>query len=261
MQNQYTITDLTEVVRKLRSPQGCPWDKVQTHESLQSCLIEECYEVIEAISNQDTLNLREELGDVLLQVIFHSVLAQEKEQFTLDDVISEVTQKMIRRHPAIFAQAENQEQKLSWEEIKKQEKQEKRRELEELVQQGKIDPQVLKIREKNPLEQIPKAFPGTIRTQKVVRKAVREYGETFRLTDTICQIESLLENLKLKQEVNEQASKDNYDNKNESEDIVGKLLFDVVSIAEEMGVNAEKSLTKATEKYINRTVRSEAYKL
>ncbi len=91
---------LVEIVRILRKE--CPWDKVQTHQSLTKCMVEEAYEAVEAIQNDDTANLREELGDVLLQVIFHSTLSEEEGTFNLTDVINEECEKMIRRHPHIF---------------------------------------------------------------------------------------------------------------------------------------------------------------
>lgn len=241
MNSNKNLDDLVNVVRKLRQPDGCPWDSVQTHESLKACLIEECYEVIEAIDNKDIINLREELGDVLLQVVFHSILAEEENSFKLDDVIDEVTAKMIRRHPQVFGTVKVEDGfdgVSKWEDIKKLEKQQKG----------------------NVLETIPKAFPAAIRAQKVRKKAIKEYNETIQVMDTIQEIEKLLTQIVCNKKENIGKDDNNYDNKNVLEDIVGKLLFNVVEIAEEVGINAEKSLTKATEKYINKTVRSGTYK-
>ena len=102
MKSNIDIEPLVEVVKTLRSPHGCSWDKVQTHESLRRYFIEETYEVVDAIDNKDMNNLREELGDVLLQVVFHSSIAEESGAFTLQDVINDITTKMIRRHPNVF---------------------------------------------------------------------------------------------------------------------------------------------------------------
>ena len=116
-----SVQSLVDVVKALRAPNGCPWDQKQTHESLRRYFIEETYEVVDAIDNKDMPNLREELGDVLLQVVFHSQLAEEAGQFTLEDVINDVTEKMIRRHPHVF-NSETNEKSYSWDELKAQEK-------------------------------------------------------------------------------------------------------------------------------------------
>ena len=92
-----------DIIKTLRSENGCPWDREQTHESLRQNLIEESYEVVESIDNQDMANLREELGDVLLQIVFHSLIAEEEKAFTMEEVIEEISEKMVRRHPHVFA--------------------------------------------------------------------------------------------------------------------------------------------------------------
>ena len=121
MKNNIDIQPLVDVVKTLRAPNGCPWDQKQTHESLRRYFIEETYEVVDAIDNKDMPNLREELGDVLLQVVFHSQLAEEAGHFTLQDVINDVAEKMIRRHPRVFS-PENDEKSYTWDELKAQEK-------------------------------------------------------------------------------------------------------------------------------------------
>ena len=100
--SKYNIDDLREIMALLRSPQGCPWDIKQTHQSIRSNLIEETYEVLDAIDNNDTENLREELGDLLLQVIFHSIMEEEIGTFDFDDVCNDICQKLIVRHPHVF---------------------------------------------------------------------------------------------------------------------------------------------------------------
>ncbi len=125
---KYTLEDFVDIVAMLRSENGCPWDKEQTHESLEQCLRDECQEVIEAIEKKDDDNLCEELGDVLLQVVMHSQIAKEEGRFTLEDVIDGVARKMVRRHPHVFAgvKLETEEERLAmWNTIKEQEKQER----------------------------------------------------------------------------------------------------------------------------------------
>ncbi len=126
MKDNYTIEEFKEVIRRLRADDGCPWDKVQTHESLKKCLSDECEEVLEAIDNNDYENLKEELGDVLLQVVMHSQIASEEGKFTFEDVVTEVSRKMIRRHPHVFGKEESETgDAVTWEEIKKLEKQQR----------------------------------------------------------------------------------------------------------------------------------------
>jgi len=124
----HTFEELVSVIATLRSEQGCPWDRVQTYESLKPCLLEESGEVVEAIDKGDMENLCEELGDVLLQVLMYSQIARENGDFTLDDVIDGVCEKMIRRHPHVFGDKRTltPEESLNlWNEIKRQEKAEK----------------------------------------------------------------------------------------------------------------------------------------
>ena len=120
----FTLQPLIDVVAALRAPDGCSWDRLQTHSTLRRYLLEEVYEVLEAIDNRDTNNLREELGDVLLQIVFHARLAEEQGLFTVQDIIDDITAKMIRRHPHVFAKATSKElaeTQLNWEALKYQE--------------------------------------------------------------------------------------------------------------------------------------------
>lgn len=122
---KYSFDDFLEIIAQLRAPGGCPWDIKQTHESLRECLTEETGEVIDAINNKDDANLCEELGDLLLQVVMHAQIAAEDGRFTMDDIIQEISEKMIRRHPHVFGgeTAATVEEGLSlWEQIKKEEK-------------------------------------------------------------------------------------------------------------------------------------------
>ena len=121
----HDFDELKEIITVLRSENGCKWDRAQTHETLKKCLIEESNEVIQAIDNKDDDSLCEELGDVLLQVLLNSEIAKERKSFTLDDVIQQLCDKLIRRHPHVFgdAKADTPEESLAlWKEIKKKEK-------------------------------------------------------------------------------------------------------------------------------------------
>lgn len=119
------IEDLLETMARLRAPNGCPWDREQDHQSIAECLVDECSELLETIDNLDMEHMKEELGDVLLQVVFHSQLAKESEHFDFDAVAREINDKLVRRHPHVFGEssAEDSEQALhQWEEIKAKEK-------------------------------------------------------------------------------------------------------------------------------------------
>ena len=126
----YSYEELLNVIAQLRSEHGCPWDKAQTHESLIPCLRNECEEVVQAIEQHDEENLCEELGDVLLQVLLHARIAEEEGQFTMADVVNGLTEKMVRRHPHVFGNEEYgspEQNQARWEEIKRQEKEAKKR--------------------------------------------------------------------------------------------------------------------------------------
>lgn len=126
----HTLEELQEIVTILRSPEGCAWDSAQTHESLRDCLLDETQEVIMAINGQDDENLCEELGDVLLQVLLHCEIARERGAFTFSDVVQTLSEKMIRRHPHVFGDAERPDSRESalalWKEVKRLEKESKR---------------------------------------------------------------------------------------------------------------------------------------
>ena len=157
----YTYEDFLNVIKALRSENGCPWDKEQTHSSLKQCMLEEAYEVVDGIQTYeetgDYKNLREELGDVLLQVVLHSQIASEEGHFTMEDVVDEICEKMIRRHPHVFGEqneVDTSEKVLEqWEDIKKKEKSE----------------QTLS----DTLHRVAKAYPANIRAAKVQKKAAK----------------------------------------------------------------------------------------
>lgn len=225
MKKNYSFEDFIEIMKRLTSENGCPWDKVQTHESLRRYLIEESYEAIDAIDRNDKENLCEELGDVLLQVIFHSIIAEKNSDFDINDVISTVSEKMIRRHPHVFADkdAETADEVLTnWEEIKKKEK-------------GYSDVT-------DTLKSIPKSLPALMRAEKVQSKAVKNGFEIENIDIEIDRIEKELAELKKEITVN---------NSRQMEQI-GNLLFSVVNISRILKINPEFALTNAAEKFINR---------
>ncbi len=175
IKEQYSFDDLRAVVKQLREPDGCPWDRAQTHESMHDCMIEEAFEVIEAVNNKDVDNLREELGDVLLQVLMHSLIAEEEGEFTFSQVVDELAKKLVRRHPHVFGEqvsAATPEEGLGrWEAIKKQEK--------------KSD--------KGELSRIPHELPPVMRAKKVIKKAEKIYGNAQGGEALLLEVEKFLE--------------------------------------------------------------------
>lgn len=164
MDRQYTFTDFCNIIAMLRSENGCPWDREQTHESLKPCMTEEAAELLSAIriyyQTGSAENMREELGDILLQVVMHSQIASEEGLFTLEDVIQDVSEKMVRRHPHVFGEvsADTSDEVLrNWDEIKSREK------------EGKTWIP-------SPLQEIPKELPALVRAPKVLKKADKLYA-------------------------------------------------------------------------------------
>jgi tetrapyrrole methylase family protein/MazG family protein len=225
--SSYSFDDLVKIMELLRSESGCPWDREQTHNSLVSCTIEEAYEVVEAINNNDVLNLREELGDLLLQVVFHSKIANDNNNFNIDDVINEIVNKLIRRHPHVFGDKNksiNEDEVIeTWDAIKKTEKE--------------------YITYSDQLKSVPKALPALIRAWKVQKKASKVGFDFNSFNDAFNKIGEELE------EVKEAYEMSNIDKLDEE---IGDLFFSVVNISRFLKINAENSLTNAIEKFINR---------
>lgn len=156
IKDKYSMEDLISIVHKLRQPDGCPWDSVQTYESMRSCVTNEAAEVVEAVDNKDFINLKEELGDLLLQVIMYVDIATERGEFTLDEVVDELSRKMIRRHPHVFGDVEantGQYKELTdrgvslWNAIKLREKQEKLEVYRTLYGEGHITEELMHFQE------------------------------------------------------------------------------------------------------------------
>lgn len=225
MEKKYTFSDLKQIIDVLRGENGCPWDKVQTHESLRKDMLEEAYEAVDAIDKNDMENLKEELGDVLMQVVFHSAIANENGNFTLDDVIQGVCEKMVYRHPHVFGtgNAKTPDEVLQkWETLKKQEKQ--------IATQTQA------------MKQVPAAMPALLQAQKVQKKAA-DVGFDF------CDVYAALE--KVQEEILELQQEIKKENGNIEEEF-GDILFATVNIARFLKINPEFALTKSTKKFINR---------
>jgi len=223
---KYTLNELTEIIKILRSENGCPWDREQTHESLKKCLIEEAYEVIDAIEKNDKSNLEEELGDLLLQIVFHSNIAEEEKLFNIEDVITRVSKKMISRHPHVFGNKtanDVEEALLTWEEMKKEEK------------NNKTQIEIMR--------DIPKVFPALIRSHKVQKKAAEVGFDWEDVTGALAKVEEE------KIEIEEIMNGTDQDRIKEE---VGDLLFAVVNVARFLKVDPEEALNKTTEKFMDR---------
>ncbi len=220
----YTVDDLITVVEILRSEGGCPWDREQTHKSIRNDFIEETYEVIEAIDTDDPVLLREELGDVLLQVVFHARIEQEQDVFGMDEVANDVCEKLIHRHPHVFGtvEVENSAEVLrNWEAIKSDEKS--------------------RVTVTDKLRAIPPMYPALMRAQKVGKKAACfDFGTTEEVY------------AKLDEEIAEvKAATESGDQDAISEEL-GDLLLTVTSLARKLGVKSEEALYHATNKFIDR---------
>lgn len=219
----YTISDLLEIMRLLRAPDGCPWDRVQTHESIRQNFIEETYEVVEAIDKADFDLMREELGDVLMQVIFHSIMEEETGRFTFDDVCDEVCKKLILRHPHVFGNvnAETPDEVLrNWDAIKMQQK-----------SQEKVADSV---------DDVAKSLPALMRAQKVQKRSAKSGMDFEDAGHAASKIPEELGELK------EAVSSGDRDRIREE---LGDLLFSVVNVARFVGVDAEEALTRSTDKF------------
>lgn len=230
MEKKYTYEDFLEIIKTLRSENGCPWDREQTHESLKPCVMEEAAELAAAIRIYDKTknpeNMIEELGDLLLQVVMHSEIGSEEGIFTMDDVIQCVSEKMVRRHPHVFGevQADNAEQVLSnWEDIKKTEK------------EGKAWIE-------SPLREIPLELPALTRAVKITKKVDKLYEKQPGYKETIAQLKELTARLEVMQP-------QNYDE--ELSDCVSGILINTVNICREYKLTPEQILMDKIEEIID----------
>jgi tetrapyrrole methylase family protein/MazG family protein len=216
---KYDFTDLCDVVTILRGEGGCPWDREQDHHSIRKGMIEECYEVVEAIDRDDAALLREELGDVLLQIVFHSDIENDAGRFNIHDVANDECVKMIHRHPHVFGQvkADTSEQVLAnWEVIKTEEKQ--------------------RVSLADQLQAIPPMLPALMRAQKVSKKT--DAGAELSSGDVLSDVAQTVERLKATIDSEEQKK------------LMGDILFDLTTACRKLGLEAEEVLTTATERVI-----------
>jgi nucleoside triphosphate diphosphatase len=219
---------LCEIVAKLRAPDGCPWDREQTHQSLLPALVEEAYEVSGAVRAEDDANFREELGDLLLLVVMHAEIAQERGGFNIDNVISDLTEKLIRRHPHVFGKSDARDSGAVlrlWESIKRTEK-----------------------TGKHYLDGLPSALPALMRAQKAQSKVARVNFDWSEARDVIAKVEEEID--ELKQAVTTQDEKS-------IEYEIGDLLFAIVNLARKCKLDAESALRAATDKFVERFNRLE----
>ncbi len=226
----YTFDDLCLLTDVLRGDGGCPWDREQTHKSIRKDLIEETYEVIEAIDNEDPVLMQEELGDLLLQVTFHAQIEKEQGREGIDGVVNDICAKLIHRHPHVFGSvvAETSEQVLdNWDKIKVEEKH-----RETLTSQ---------------LTAIPKQLPALMRAQKVGKKV--SFFDFANADEVLAKLYEESDEVKGAVASGDAAA---------IEEEVGDLLFTAVSLARKLGVNAEEALVGATNKFIDRFSRLEA---
>lgn len=228
--------ELTSVMARLRAPGGCPWDREQTYESLSQYLLEECYETFDAIQEAaatgETHNLVEELGDVLLQVVFHSTIAAEKGDFTIDEVVQGVTEKLILRHPHVFGEKEletAQDVLNNWDELKKAQQK----------ASGKIEKQKESI-----LDDVPVHFPALLEGQKLTKKAAKvkfDWENVNQIFDKLTE-----ETVELKEAIEKNENDGNI------EEEIGDLLFVVLNLARKLDIDAETALKKTNRKFRKR---------
>lgn len=219
------LQQLLRIMARLRAPDGCPWDREQTHATLRTSVIEEAYEVAAAINSEDDHNLREELGDLLLQVVFHAQLASEEKRFDFDAIAQGIVEKLVRRHPHVFG-SENMETSgevlVRWEEIKKAEK-------------GNA--------QQSALDGVDRGLPSLIRAEKIQKKAAKVGFDWDALPPVIAKIREEIAEVEV-----ELAAPD----MGKIEEELGDLLFAVVNLTRKTKICAESALQKATQKFEDR---------
>ncbi len=230
-QMRHQLADLMAVVDMLRSENGCPWDREQDHQGLKPSVLEEAYEVAEALDNDDIFGLEEELGDLLLQVVFHAQIARENGDFNMVDVADGISQKLIRRHPHVFADtiAETSEQvKDNWEAIKRQENQ------HETVA--------------DTMHKYSKGLPALFRSSKVISKGIKAGFDWENVEQAIAKIEEEIAELRAALALSDRIN---------SEEELGDILFASCVVAAKLGIQPEEALQKSTDKFIGRYERME----
>ncbi len=219
-----SFDELVNIVTKLRSPDGCAWDRKQTRESLKPYLIEEFYEAVDAIEENDTKGMREELGDLLFQIVLQSQLSKEEGRFDIDDVVDEIASKMISRHPHVFGdkELETADEVSDWWEERKQ-------------KEGKLN--------RSSMDRVPKSLPSLLRAREIQLKASKVGFDWDRIEDVYAKLQEEMG------EFGEALQKKNHD---EMESELGDILFVLVRIANFVDVNAEDALRKTINKFLYR---------
>ncbi len=236
-----SFDDLVQLMARLRAPDGCPWDRKQTHESLKPYLVEEAYEVLEAIDHTDITRLREELGDVLLQVIFHAQIGTEKETFSIEDVIHALAEKLVRRHPHVFGTADEKQENLNAEDVKVRWEQIKRNEREEKGQDSSA------------LEGVPKTLPALLRAYQVQARAARVGFDWSDLTPVLGKLEEELQEFRDAMAASTAATPSTSNQAKEHlESELGDVLFTMVNIARFLKINPEEALRTTINRFIDR---------
>lgn len=228
---QYTITDLLQIMKLLRSPDGCPWDREQTHTSIRNNLLEEAYETADAIDMTDNVALCEELGDLLLQVVFHAQIAKEAGQFDFDNVADGICKKLILRHPHIFGDtvvADSQQVLRNWDSIKMQEK----------GQHSYTDT----------LQSVPKAFPALMRAAKIQKRAAKAGFDWKDVAGPLAKVREELDELEDAIESGEAEH---------LQEEYADLLFAAVNMSRFLQIDAEQALQSGCEKFIRRFAQME----
>lgn len=226
------IEKLVNLVEQLRGDNGCPWDKEQTRETLKPMLIEEAYEVLDALDSEDPIELKEELGDLLFQVVFHARIAQERGEFDMADVINRSHEKMVRRHPHIFGNANlntSEDVLKNWEDIKAAEK----------GIQSASNPES----ERSLLDGIPSKLPALHRAYQMTAKASRVGFDWPHLEDILT---------KMHEEASELVEALSRQDADKIADEVGDLLFVVVNVARFLGIDPETALSRSNRKFYRR---------
>lgn len=232
MKEKYTVDDLREIMKELRSDHGCPWDREQDHQSIRKDVLEEAYEVAEAIDSGNSDLLKEELGDLLLQIVFHSELEAEKGVFDLDDVADGICKKLIYRHPHVFGSvqvSDSDEVLRNWDALKSRSKEEK------------------SVTDR--LNSVPKLLPALMRGEKVWKRAANagpDYSDAGEIVEALKKEILLLEN----------AISEESDIKTEEE--IGNILFSCTNLARFLKKDSEKALTFAINRFIIQFSRVEA---
>jgi len=221
MEKNYTYEDLLDIVKTLRGEGGCPWDMEQTHQSIKHDIIEEGYELIEELDGENWEKVADESGDLLLQIVFHAQIGREKGEYNMDDVINAVCRKLVHRHPHVFGDTkvkDSDEVLANWAQIKRDDRGQK------TVAQD--------------MAEVSKYLPALMRTEKIQNKAEKG-GYVF--SEPVFAADSIANMMNVMLSGNDAAVAEKY---------IGKMLFEIVAVAQKMGVDAETALSKHTEAFI-----------